>query len=200
MANGSVVPSIAHWNGIIQLGDLQREGSFEVFDSQGSWVFLFGKPLLQAFEAVHDYRNDTITLPSPPPRNVLPNMSKQFHWEVFHWEKCGSLKGGELPPSRAVPVYLYNDISSKNAHTNPGSSPNPPKIASTDMMAEERIVPLPSGGPINPKLVVLSSYDPLTPKKISLMTPGLNSTRKLEKRAGHLSGVRFPLRGKSQIF
>lgn len=102
MADGSIVPSLAHWTGLIQLGNLQREGSFEVFDSKGSWSFLFGKPLLHAFGVVHDYTTDTVTLPGSASRETLPNASKTFAWEAFHWEKRESLTGGESPPSRAV--------------------------------------------------------------------------------------------------
>jgi hypothetical protein len=47
MANGTIVPSHARWEGAIQLVDVIVRGSFEVFDSSGSWVFLLGKPLLQ---------------------------------------------------------------------------------------------------------------------------------------------------------
>ncbi|KAJ7352144.1 hypothetical protein DFH08DRAFT_956955 [Mycena albidolilacea] len=35
---------------------------FEVFPSGGSWSFLFGKPLLECFAAVHDYGTDTIRI------------------------------------------------------------------------------------------------------------------------------------------
>ncbi|KAJ3713125.1 hypothetical protein C8R42DRAFT_551550, partial [Lentinula raphanica] len=60
MADGSVVPGVASWEGRISVGGIAVDGIFEVFDSGGSWQFLFGKPLLESFRAVHDYRNDTL--------------------------------------------------------------------------------------------------------------------------------------------
>ncbi|KAJ3902955.1 hypothetical protein F5879DRAFT_804480, partial [Lentinula edodes] len=62
MANGSVVPGTAHWKGRVSVKGVEEDGGFEVFDSGGSWKFLFGKPLLERFSAVHDYRKDAIIL------------------------------------------------------------------------------------------------------------------------------------------
>ncbi|KAJ7066283.1 hypothetical protein C8F01DRAFT_1079912 [Mycena amicta] len=39
---------------------VQRNGDFEIFNRQGAWAMLFGKPLLQAFDAVHDYTTDVL--------------------------------------------------------------------------------------------------------------------------------------------
>ena len=44
------------------LGTIKAEGKFEVFNSGGEWAFLFGKPLLKAFNAIHDYSQDEITV------------------------------------------------------------------------------------------------------------------------------------------
>ncbi|GAW03058.1 Retrovirus-related Pol polyprotein from transposon opus Includes: ame: Full=Protease [Lentinula edodes] len=62
MANGTVVPGAARWTGRISVEGVEVEGEFEVFDSGGSWKFLFGKPLLERFSAVHDYRKESIML------------------------------------------------------------------------------------------------------------------------------------------
>ena len=62
MANGSIVPSEAHWEGPVNLGGIHTTIAFEVFDSGGNWAFLFGKPSLEAFKAIHDYGNDTISI------------------------------------------------------------------------------------------------------------------------------------------
>ena len=62
MANGTVVPSQAVWRGVMQLEDIKVEGSFEVFDSRGSWAFLLGKPLLCLFKAKQDFAMDTVTI------------------------------------------------------------------------------------------------------------------------------------------
>jgi hypothetical protein len=62
MANGALVPSMGYWDGYIRFGGERVRASFEVFPSGGSWSFLFGKPLLEAFGAVHDYATDMITV------------------------------------------------------------------------------------------------------------------------------------------
>ena len=60
MADGRKVPSAGEWRGRVTVKGTSREGVFEVFKSCNAWAMLFGKPLLQAFNAVHDYANDTI--------------------------------------------------------------------------------------------------------------------------------------------
>ncbi|KAK7451762.1 hypothetical protein VKT23_012441 [Stygiomarasmius scandens] len=52
---------------------LEVEGSFEVFDSKGSWQLLFGKPLLQRFQAIHEYKNDTIHISMGPESRTVFN-------------------------------------------------------------------------------------------------------------------------------
>ncbi|KAJ7911014.1 hypothetical protein B0H13DRAFT_2660759 [Mycena leptocephala] len=75
MADGRLIPSIGTWTGIVDVDGLTREGTFEVFDSGGAWAVLFGKPLLEAFEAVHDYKADVLWL---PPRSIPEN------WKCIH--------------------------------------------------------------------------------------------------------------------
>ncbi|KAF8230723.1 hypothetical protein L208DRAFT_1280521, partial [Tricholoma matsutake] len=62
MADGTVMRAEAVWTGTIQVDNVCVEGSFEVFDSGGSWSFLFGKPLMKAFNAVHYYLKDEVTV------------------------------------------------------------------------------------------------------------------------------------------
>ena len=63
MADGRRVPSIGLWKGRVTVEGVHREGTFEVFNSNGAWAMLFGKPLLKAFNAVHDYTEDFIRIP-----------------------------------------------------------------------------------------------------------------------------------------
>ena len=63
MANGNIVNPVGCWKGVVELGGATVEGSFEVFDSGGGWDFLFGKTLMTAFEAVHDYAVDEVFIP-----------------------------------------------------------------------------------------------------------------------------------------
>ena len=63
MANGNIVNPIGCWQGTVELGGITVTGSFEVFDSGGGWNFLFGKRLMTAFRAVHNYATDEVFLP-----------------------------------------------------------------------------------------------------------------------------------------
>ncbi|KAJ7071901.1 hypothetical protein B0H15DRAFT_793145, partial [Mycena belliarum] len=77
MANGALVPSIGSWVGFIGFGRARVRARFEVFPSGGSWSFLFGKPLLEQFKAVHDYGNDTIMVPGEHGPTVVANQMGQ---------------------------------------------------------------------------------------------------------------------------
>jgi len=71
MANGVLIPSNGSWSGVVVIGDVQTTGTFEIFASGGAWNVLFGKPMLQAFNAVHEYTTDTITLHSSGSESTL---------------------------------------------------------------------------------------------------------------------------------
>jgi hypothetical protein len=62
VAKGTIVPSQAVWNSMLELRGIQAEGEFEIFDSGGGWESLFRKPLLHCFEALHDFDADTFTI------------------------------------------------------------------------------------------------------------------------------------------
>ena len=76
MANGSIVHSQAVWNGVLELGGIRAKAEFEVFDSGGSWEFLFGKPLLHRFRALHDFDKDTVTVRSAHESVILHNAAE----------------------------------------------------------------------------------------------------------------------------
>ena len=63
MANRNIVNPIGCWKGTVEFSSTAVEGSFEVFDSGGGWDFLFGKTLMTAFGAVHDYAVDEVFIP-----------------------------------------------------------------------------------------------------------------------------------------
>ena len=71
MANRTLVPSQAVWKGVMQLGGIEVEGSFEVFNSRGNWVFLLGKPLLHQFNAEQDFSLDTVTIRMAPGKEPI---------------------------------------------------------------------------------------------------------------------------------
>ncbi|KAJ7675693.1 hypothetical protein DFH06DRAFT_946792, partial [Mycena polygramma] len=62
MADGSIVASVANWEGEIEIEGVRARGEFEVFDSGGGWKILFGKPLQATMGVIHDMRQDVVTL------------------------------------------------------------------------------------------------------------------------------------------
>ena len=123
MANGNIVTSEAKWSGTIEINGVRAKGDFEVFNSGGGWGFLFGKPLLQAFAAIHDYTPDSIAIASKSHEATIHN-------EVYHptalehlaegvsltqdnkqWEITAG--GTEIPPSRQVLSIKYHEVASQ---------------------------------------------------------------------------------------
>jgi len=62
MANRIIIQSQAVWKGMLELKGIHIEGEFEVFNSGGGWKFLFGKPLLRCFQAVHNFDTDMVSI------------------------------------------------------------------------------------------------------------------------------------------
>jgi hypothetical protein len=124
MADGTIVPSQRKWEGPIELGNARVTGGFEVFDGKGGWDFLFGKPLLRQFKAVHDYGADTVTVKHPHTglEIVLHNQSHpstvntmnekgiRLTLDVEQRENTIGGTSGEKPPSRQVPSTIDIDI------------------------------------------------------------------------------------------
>jgi hypothetical protein len=116
MANGVIVRSQAMWKGVMELGGIRVEGEFEVFDSNQGWGILFGKPLLRAFNAVHDYGTDVVTISSPTTKAVvrlhnqindtLSNTTDEqgisLTLDVKQWEELSGGTSDMNPPSRQV--------------------------------------------------------------------------------------------------
>jgi hypothetical protein len=73
MANGTLVPSAGAWTGYVVIRGAKTEGTFEVFPSGGVWEMLFGKLMLNAFGASHEYIQDTVTLKSKGISYILEN-------------------------------------------------------------------------------------------------------------------------------
>jgi transposase InsO family protein len=115
MADGRLVASEGIWNGKITINNISHEGTFQVFDSNGAWSALFGKPLLKKFKAVHEYDLDTIKIPKEdnwvelknqwenkketrPPTHPNPNLDGNTQRNSFKGDQCAS-------PSRQVPNH-----------------------------------------------------------------------------------------------
>ena len=48
---------------MVTVKGVSHESTFEIFNSNGAWAMLFGKPLLWTFNMIHDYTEDTIWIP-----------------------------------------------------------------------------------------------------------------------------------------
>ena len=74
VANGVVVQSEGKWEGRVEVNG-STNIAFEIFDSGGKWDFLFGKTLLEAFKAIHNYESDEITVHGKGGKSTLRNQS-----------------------------------------------------------------------------------------------------------------------------
>ncbi|KAF8191954.1 hypothetical protein K438DRAFT_1762530 [Mycena galopus ATCC 62051] len=83
MASGQLVDLEATWEGTIEVEGVKVRGSFEVFDSGGGWSFLFGKPLQTAFSAVHDYKQDVVSIEAGGKQALLRNQQGEPWWTNF---------------------------------------------------------------------------------------------------------------------
>lgn len=113
MADGTRVQPKACWKGRIRLGRMLVMGEFEVFDSGGGWSFLFSKPLLRQFKAIHDYEDDTIQIRQLGESETLSNQWKDLSYAklcdevsigvVLDWKQRRALSGGNyVSPARRV--------------------------------------------------------------------------------------------------
>ena len=92
-ANGVIVQSEARWSGKIEVNGISTDVTFEVFDSRGKWEFLFGKTLLEAFKAVHNYESDEITLSGIGGNTTIQN-------------QYGTYKRIHHPPTSENPIHI----------------------------------------------------------------------------------------------
>ena len=109
MANRIAIQSQAVWKGMLELKGVCMEGEFEVFDSGRGWKFLFGKPLLRHFQAVHDYSSDMVSIRAERDTATLHSNATQVtsagNCLTSNVEQRESLIGGSSsvkPPSRQV--------------------------------------------------------------------------------------------------
>ncbi|KAJ7610647.1 hypothetical protein DFH06DRAFT_946412, partial [Mycena polygramma] len=114
MADGSVVDSVANWEGEIEIDGVRARGAFEVFDSGGGWKVLFGKPLQASMGVVHDMRRDIVTLNVGACSAELYNQNPQLEgdWKavwrrhvesgVSRREASTGVQSCAMPPARPV--------------------------------------------------------------------------------------------------
>jgi len=106
VANGVVVKSEARWRGRVEVNGISTDVAFEVFDSGGKWDFLFGKTLLEAFKAVHNYETDQITLNGSEGKVVIRNqahIANRQHHPAKH-----------LNPQTTAPISVITEDTQPN--------------------------------------------------------------------------------------
>jgi hypothetical protein len=99
LANGVVIRSEAKWKGKVEVNGISTGVMFEVFDSGGKWDFLFGKTLLESFQAVHDYKLDEITLQGTEGRTTICNRIQVAH---------------QRQPTHTTPICTITDDAQPN--------------------------------------------------------------------------------------
>jgi len=127
MANGVIVPSQARWRGIINLGGVEAQGEFEVFDSGGGWAFLFGKPLLRAFKARYNFEDDTVTVTgnNGAPTTLGNGIMKRYV--------------GESPESMGMSLTLDMKQWELSLGGSPKQDPPPREVTQSKPRSSERI-------------------------------------------------------------
>jgi len=98
--------------GNVGLGGHTVRAAFEIFPSGKGWSLLVGKPLLQEFEAVQDYKQDTLHIPHNGSWTTLPNECGKIDTSAEH------PGGAETPPSRQVqqtPLTSKESINKQNS-------------------------------------------------------------------------------------
>lgn len=95
LANGTLVKGAGRWSGWCSIGKVRVFAAFEVFDSGGSWEFLLGKPMKKAFNVVHEYGEERVTVGDKWGRIEVENQ---------HGKRCD----GE---TRNIPICVVEDVA-----------------------------------------------------------------------------------------
>ena len=91
MANRVIIPSQAWWEGTIQLLNVTIKGTFEVFDSGGSWAFLLGKPLLWQLRAKQNFETWHKRCQSHSGCQAMQPDSQNYQQKTHNWSRGGWL-------------------------------------------------------------------------------------------------------------
>jgi len=110
MADGTIVPSYGRWSGGVTLGGRTAKAAFEIFPSGGGWSLLFGKPLLQAFQAIHNYKDNTLRIPHDGDWTILTNKYETPTVTV----EASTLKGDVESPLRQVLMSILVSLEQVN--------------------------------------------------------------------------------------
>ncbi|KAJ7783132.1 hypothetical protein B0H16DRAFT_1803414 [Mycena metata] len=124
LANGEITRSLAHWEGEVEVEGVKAWGAFEVFDSRGSWDFLFSKPIQAALGVIHDVKGDIITLKAGGRKATISNQNAGIGRTRTHAVESTArpaastgAKSSAIPPARRVPKF-FNPESAHRHHSN----------------------------------------------------------------------------------
>jgi hypothetical protein len=59
------------WRGTVRVGGVETESMFEVFECQGAFEVIFGKPWLRQVKGTHEYETDTIRIRVPAADQII---------------------------------------------------------------------------------------------------------------------------------
>ena len=62
VADNHPIPSEGRWMGTVSVAGVETMQEFEVFDTNGAFQIILGKPWLSHVQAVHEYGTDQITI------------------------------------------------------------------------------------------------------------------------------------------
>ncbi|KAF8584368.1 hypothetical protein K439DRAFT_1346295, partial [Ramaria rubella] len=62
------------WSGMVDIGSIKMLQTFEVFDANGVFYMLLGRPWLDATQAVQDFYDDTLTMHTDKGTVTLQNV------------------------------------------------------------------------------------------------------------------------------
>ena len=74
VANATEIESIGTWTGIVQVGGTGALSRFEIFDCNGAFDVILGKPWLKAVRALHNYSTDEITIGKDGEQETITNI------------------------------------------------------------------------------------------------------------------------------
>jgi hypothetical protein len=75
------------WKGEVTVADISTTQAFEIFESNGAFKVILGKPWLQAVKATHSYDKDELTIGTQGNTVTITNtLEEEGHWT----EKEGS--------------------------------------------------------------------------------------------------------------
>ena len=147
MADGRLVPSLGVWKGRVTVKGVSQLGTFQVLNSNGAWALLFGKPLLEAFKAVHDYSQDIIRLPQGKEWVTLKNQFANAQGVAGNLlanltvdiKQLVNLSGDGAPsPSREVPHDEVCEDIIANKSTDKLETVETAKIEEVDEPSEQK--------------------------------------------------------------